>query len=228
MRIFLESGRTVAEMSFKEDVFAKVITYITIAVLLGAMLVEAFVIYTERSEKKDMEARLASAQDTIGSLSQVNLNLQEENQELQEFKSNWENLVIVADDEICRMLREDLYARPELIPREAAEASLLAQQEDLTDDEVEELLEEVHFAFPSPEEKEWFLPLNLGNQPSAEYLFYARAVDEERDRYIDLLYEVPVRGEDEKPLTDEDGEIIWKCMAYDAGLGWQLVTEEEE
>ncbi len=39
-------------MSFKEDVFAKVITYITIAVLLGAMLVEAFVIYTERSEKR--------------------------------------------------------------------------------------------------------------------------------------------------------------------------------
>ena len=215
-------------MSFKEDVFAKVITYITIAVLLGAMLVEAFVIYTERSEKKDTEARLASAQDTISNLSQVNLNLQEENQELQEFKNNWENLVIVADDETCQMLREDLYARPELIPREAAEASLLAEQEELTDEEAEELLEEVRFAFPPPGDKEWLLPLNLGNQPSVEYLFYARAVDEERDRSIDLLYEVPVRGEDEKPLTDEDGEIIRKCMAYDAGLGWQLVTEEEE
>ena len=215
-------------MSFKEDVFAKVITYITIAVLLGAMLVEAFVIYTERSEKKDTEARLASAQDTISNLSQVNLNLQEENQELQEFKNNWENLVIVADDETCQMLREDLYARPELIPREAAEASLLAEQEELTDEEAEELLEEVRFAFPPPGDKEWLLPLNLGNQPSVEYLFYARAVDAERDRYIDLLYEVPVRGEDEKPLTDEDGEIIWKCMAYDAGLGWQIVAEEEE
>ena len=96
------------------------------------------------------------------------------------------------------------------------------------DTSLEELLEEADFVFPSPDEKEWFLPLNLGNKPSVEYLFYARAVDAERDRYIDLLYEVPVRGEDEKPLTDEDGEIIWKCMAYDAGLGWQIVAEEEE
>ena len=44
-------------MNFKEDVFAKVITYITVAVLLGAMLVEAFVIYTERSEKKEIAGR---------------------------------------------------------------------------------------------------------------------------------------------------------------------------
>lgn len=61
-----------------------------------------------------------------------------------------------------------------------------------------------------------------------EYLFYARAVDVERDRCIDLLYEVPVDGADDSPLLDEDGEIIWNCMAYDAGLGWTLITEEEE
>ena len=79
--------------------------------------------------------------------------------------------------------------------------------------------------FPSPEDKEWFLPLNLGNKPSVEYLFYARAVDVERDRCIDLLYEVPVDGADDSPLLDEDGEIIWNCMAYDAGLGWTLITE---
>ena len=41
-------------MNFKEDVFAKVITYITVAVLLGAMLVEAFVIYTERRDRKSV------------------------------------------------------------------------------------------------------------------------------------------------------------------------------
>ena len=38
-------------MSFREDVFAKILTYITVAVLLGAMLVEAFVIYMERREQ---------------------------------------------------------------------------------------------------------------------------------------------------------------------------------
>ena len=25
---------------------------------------------------------------------------------------------------------------------------------------------------------------------------------------------------------DENGEIIWKCIAYDSGLGWQIVAEE--
>ena len=52
-------------MNFKEDVFAKVITYITVAVLLGAMLVEAFVIYTERSEKKEIAGDVYKRQDEI-------------------------------------------------------------------------------------------------------------------------------------------------------------------
>ena len=30
------------------------------------------------------------------------------------------------------------------------------------------------------------------------------------------------------PELDEDGQIIWECLAYDAGLGWTLYTPEEE
>ena len=223
-------------MNFKEDVFAKVITYITVAVLLGAMLVEAFVIYTERSEKKEIAGRLVSARASVSSLTKEKAELEAHNTELQEFKSKWENLVILADNEFCQELREELFRRPEVIPEEAIEASLKAELEEGQGPEEEKAGSEEQtedgplaaFVFPSSEDKEWFLPLNLGNKPSVEYLFYARAVDVERDRCIDLLYEVPVDGADDSPLLDEDGEIIWNCMAYDAGLGWTLITEEEE
>ena len=59
-------------MSFREDVFAKIVTYITVAVLLGAMLVEAFVIYRERRGQKEMGGEGGSAQGTLKGLSGQN------------------------------------------------------------------------------------------------------------------------------------------------------------
>ena len=48
-------------------------------------------------------------------------------------------------------------------------------------------------------------------------------------RCIDLLYEGSGgRSRTTRRFLDRDGEIIWNCMAYDAGLGWTLITEEEE
>ena len=227
-------------MSFREDVFAKIVTYITVAVLLGAMLVEAFVIYRERREQTELEAQVASAQETINDLSAQSHSLTAQVEELQEFQDKWENFVILADNEFCQEMREDLSGRPEVIPEEAVEASLLAEEADAlvegeetdaTDteaDEEETELAAADFSFPSADNKEWLLPLNLGNEPSVEYLFYARAEDTERGRYIDILFEVPVQRPGGDPELDEDGQIIWECLAYDAGLGWTLYTPEEE
>ena len=144
-------------MNFKEDVFAKVITYITVAVLLGAMLVEAFVIYTERSEKKEIAGRLVSARASVSSLTKEKAELEAHNTELQEFKSKWENLVILADNEFCQELREELFRRPEVIPEEAIEASLKAELEEGRGPEEEKAGSEEQtedgplaaFAFPS-------------------------------------------------------------------------------
>ncbi len=61
--------------------------------------------------------------------------------------------MIVADDEVCQALREDLYARPELIPQEAIEDSFAPDKEELSeggkadDTSLEELLEEADFCF---------------------------------------------------------------------------------
>ena len=233
---------TAKKMSFREDVFAKIVTYITVAVLLGAMLVEAFVIYMERQEQTRLEAEAASAQEAVNELSAQAHSLADQVEELREFQDNWEDFVILTDSELCQKMREDLYQRPEVIPQEAQEASALAQEADLLGETGEDSGQEeasgqeegssrrlsLHFGFPSPENKEWLLPLNLGNEPSVEYLFYARAEDAERGRYIDILFEVPVNRPGGDPVLDEDGQIIWECLAYDAGLGWTLYTPPEE
>lgn len=221
-------------MSFKEDVFAKVITFVTIAVLLGTMLVEAFAIYTERTDREAAQQRLEEAQLQAADLEETVRRMEDEIGELQNFRDNWQDLVILADNDICQLLREDLAGRPELIPEDAVQASILAMKADLpgNDQEEEELEEEssakAEFSFPGPDEKDWLIPLNLGNQPSVEYLFYARAEDVNRGRYIDLLFEVPVNRQTERPILDEKGQISWKCMAYDAGVGWQILEVEEE
>ena len=242
-----------SEMSFREDVFAKIVTYITVAVLLGAMLVEAFVIYMERREQTELEAQAASAQETINELSVQTHSLTAQVEELQEYKDKWENSVILADNELCQKMREDLSGRSEVIPEEAVEASLLAEEADslseaedeeadaaedrkgtdaaeadTSEDSEETELTAAGFSFPSAENKEWLLPLNLGNEPSVEYLFYARAEDAERGRYIDILFEVPVDRPGGDPVLDDNGQIIWRCLAYDAGLGWTLYTTPGE
>ncbi len=237
-------------MSFKEDMFAKIVTYITVTILLGALFLEAFYIYLTRKETAEAEQQLVNAEYAISDLKELNQTLEKERQELQTFKDNWEDLVILADNEFCQQLREDLCSRPELIPEVAIQESILGEEadrifqegndpkekaaskdkknsskEETVDSEMVEITAD--FAFPGVDGKDWLVPLNLGNKPSLAYLFYARAVDTSRGKVIDLLYEVPVYYQSRAPKTDEDGQIIWNCMAYDAGLGWQLVVESE-
>ena len=103
-------------MSFKEDIFAKIVTFITVTVLLASMILEAFYIYNERNEIDELHQRLARAESNINSLVNTNETLNKKNTELQEFKDNWETLVILTDNELCVELRNDLSERPELIP----------------------------------------------------------------------------------------------------------------
>lgn len=227
-------------MSFKEDVFGKIVTYITVTILLASLFLEAFYIYSERKEHEELEDQIVEAEYQIADLKEYNQTLEKENNELQEFKDNWEDLVILADNEVCEQLRLDLADRPDLIPEEAIQESILSEEADRIVSEAadgdesadEEEADEADaiqasFAFPDPEQKDWLVPLNFGNKPSLAYLFYARAVDAERGKVIDLLYEVPVNYQSRTPKKDADGSIIWNCMAYDAGLGWQIVVEEE-
>lgn len=215
-------------MSFKEDIFAKIVTFITVTVLLASMILEAFYIYNERNEIDELHQRLARAESNINSLVNTNETLNKKNTELQEFKDNWETLVILTDNELCVELRNDLSERPELIPSAAIEESLSNEEADRIVKEEEDPEEcKACFNFPDPENKDWLIPLNHENEESLTYLFYARAEDIERGKVIDLLYEIPVYHGNGNPRKDENGDIIWNCIAYDAGSGWQITLEEE-
>ena len=229
-------GRMGVCMSFKEDIFSKILTYITVAVLLGAMLLEAFVIYRERGWREETQEQLEAAQGEIRNLTQVSLSQTEEISFLQEYRENWENRMILSDDGLLEELRRDLYARQKLIPEEATEAALalvrqrLAEEVELSGQEPAEEEEgpALHFSFPVPEEREWLLWLNRREEDAAFRLLYARASDEENGLSLEFLYEVPLDGTGEAPLYDETGRIVWNCIAFDAGAGWQAYEREEE
>ena len=79
--------------------------------------------------------------------------------------------MILADNEFCQGCREELFRRPEVIPEEAIEASLKAELEGAGAGGRKGWIRRADggwplgsVCFPSPEDKEWFLPLNLGKQ----------------------------------------------------------------
>lgn len=234
-------------MRFREDVFSKIITFITVAILLAAMLAEGFVIYQERSAKEKAREELTVSTGMIENLNGQIEELKTEKQELEVYKDNWENQVIMADNEVYQALRADLFTSHDLIPDVAIEASLLAEQEEkealLAEEEAEEesgredkKAEEVSeenkdepeadFRFPDVAQKEWFLPLNMGTLSGGEYLFYARAFDLKRDKYLDLLYSIQADENHEQPMKDESCRYVWTCVGYDAGNGWQEIVQE--
>ncbi len=223
-------------MSFREDVFSKIMTYITVAVLLGAMLAEAFVIYRERNVREETQGKLDEAQESIQELSQTCRNMEEDIAVLCEYKEFWENRVILADGEQLALLRKNLHARTSLIPEEAVVAAALAVEERLrereedTGNEGQEEKEEikVHLTFPDPENREWLRVLNDQEGTEGFWLLYAKATDEQQDVYVEFLYEVPLHRADGKPERDEIGRIIWNCIAYNTGAGWQACEPEED
>ena len=228
-------GRMGVCMSFREDVFSKILTYITVAVLLGAMFTEAFVIYRERSAREETGKQLEEALGEIRSLTQVNLNQTEEIGFLQGYRENWENRMILSDDELLEELRRDLHARPKLIPEEAVEAAVgaklqeLAEERELSGEESpgEEEGLTAHFAFPVPENREWLLWLNRQEESADFRLLYACAADGENGLRLEFLYEVPLDKTGEAPLYDETNRIIWNCIAFNPGTGWQAYEPEE-
>lgn len=222
-------------MSFREDVFSKILTYITVAVLLGAMLAEAFVIYRERIAREETQGRLEAAQEGIRELAETRRGLEEEIAVLQEYKELWENKVILADGEQLALLRKNLHARTSLIPEEAEAAAVLAVEERLREKEEEAGKKEpeeepeeirVHLTFPDPENREWLLVLNDQEGADGFWLLYAKAEDAQQEVAVEFLYEVPLRRSDGGPERDEMDRIVWNCIAYNAGTGWQACVPE--
>lgn len=209
-------------MRFREEVLAKVLTYITVLVLLGIIVFEGYTLQSERSQKRQLKEQLVVSQESISNISDMNVKLQEQIRELSGFKEEWQDYAAFADGVIVLELKEDLFSRPELIPQEAVEALYLAKEEDsIKEDEIEEEEEEtILFTFDQPAGNETFMPLNTGLGKNENCIIYTAAYDEEQKYAIELLYEISLTGLQGTPQKNKKGEIDWNCIAYNIGEGW--------
>ena len=122
-------------MRFREEVFAKIFTYITVAVLLGIVAFEAWGLSRERSRRKDAEDNAAVLQEEVENMRDINSTLKKENGELSAFRNKWNVYVSSLTSSEVLELQHDLFMRTDLIPQEAKEeiaereAGLLAEKQ---------------------------------------------------------------------------------------------------
>lgn len=223
-------------MKFKEEVLARIFTYITVIVLLGIVIFEAWSLQSERAKLKEVQQAADSLQKNLDTMISMNASLQEENKELEAFQSMWLPYAAFVESSEVLALKTDLFTRPDLIPQEAVRSVrelLLAQQEEENGEEeagpIDEAAEqEPEFAFDNPDGEDIFLPLGTGGALGRSCLIYTEAFEKEEGMTMELIYEVGFEEKDGSVLMDENGEVIWRCVAYNIGEGWSFAEGEAD
>lgn len=247
-------------MRFREEVISKIFTYITVIVLLGIVIFEAWSLQAERSDRRRAEEEAASVQKNLDTMISMNATLQAENKELQIFQNTWLPYAAFVDSSEVLTLKTDLFVRPDLIPEEASEAArerykaLLADAEELpgTDgrddpdaseekdapdasegkadvkedaEEKEESEKKLEFQFDNPDGEDIFFPLSIDSVSLESCLVYTVAFEKTEDLSIELIYEITFENGNDA-VRDENGEVEWRCIAYNAGDGWNGIRPE--
>ncbi len=75
-------------MRFREEVLAKIFTYITVAVLLGIVAFEAWGLSRERSRRKDAEDNAAVLQEEVENMRDINSTLKKKMESFLHFATN--------------------------------------------------------------------------------------------------------------------------------------------
>lgn len=222
-------------MKFKEEVFAKIFTYITVIILLGIVIFEAWSLQGERSSLKESKEQAAAIQQNLDEMTERNAALQAENKELQIFQNTWLPYAAFVESSEVFALKNDLFTRPDLVPAQAvkdAEAWLTLhpeEEEARTEEEAADAKEEdpdeeekeikLEFQFDNPDGEDVFFPLSTDAAELQSCLVYTVAFGKEEDVSIELIYELTFE-EDQSAVRDENGEVEWTCIAYNVGNGW--------
>ena len=98
-------------MRFREEVLAKIFTYITVVVLLGIVAFEAWGLSRERSRRKDAEDNAAVLQEEVENMRDINTTLKKENGELSAFRNKWNVYVSSLTSSEVLELQHDLFMR---------------------------------------------------------------------------------------------------------------------
>lgn len=231
-------------MKFREEVFAKIFTYITVILLLGIVIFEAWSLQGERSSLKQTEEELALVNQNLDTMISMNGKLQEENQELRIFQNTWLPYAAFVEDSEILTLKSDLFTRPGLIPGQAREEMLQLLMEQQKEQAVEEYEEtddkkredesrrseeeaKLELQFDNPNGEDIFFPISTDAVEAHSCLIYTAAFDKSEDISVELIYELTFDS-DENVVRDENGEVDWRCIAYNAGNGWNGVEGEKE
>ena len=237
-------------MRFREEVLAKIFTYITVAVLLGIVAFEAWGLSRERSRRKDAEDNAAVLQE------EVENTLKKENGELSAFRNKWNVYVSSLTSSEVLELQHDLFMRTDLIPQEAKEeiaereAGLLAEETDgkstseqsssknktsktdskskTTDNARTTKIVVGEYSFDNPNGENIFLPVSANTGDGENCLIYTAAYEEEGSHVIELLYEITLDESGTIARRDTTGEVEWYCVAYQAGGGWKATATKED
>lgn len=226
----------VCNVKFREEVLARIFTYITVILLLGIIIFEAWSLQNERSKLKEIQKTADTLQENLDTVISMNANLQENNEELKEFQSMWLPYAAFVESSEVLTLKTDLFTRSDLIPQEAIDEvwklHLLKEEEEGeagethdNDGKAENALE---FTFDNPDGEDIFLPLGTDAAHRSSCLIYTAAFEKEEEIAIELLYEVSFEEEDGAVELDENGQMIWHCVAYNIGEGWSFAEGEQD
>lgn len=117
-------------MRFREEMLSKIFTYITVLVLLGGVAFEAWSLQKERERRSEAETQLASAEETIQEMVDINGRLNKENADLTVFRDRWKLYASSLGNSEVLSLQTDLFMRTDLIPQEALDAVEAAKREE--------------------------------------------------------------------------------------------------
>ena len=229
-------------MRFREEVLAKIFTYITVAVLLGIVAFEAWGLSRERSRRKDAEDNAAVLQEEVENMRDINSTLKKENGELSAFRNKWNVYVSSLTSSEVLELQHDLFMRTDLIPQEAKEeiaereAGLLAEETDgkstseqsSSKNKTSKTDTKSKTTDNARTAKIVVGEYSFDNPNGENCLIYTAAYEEEGSHVIELLYEITLDESGTIARRDTTGEVEWYCVAYQAGGGWKATATKED
>ncbi len=109
-------------MKYREEVLAKICTYITVLLMLGIVIFEAWMLQSREKQCEELEARAGAAEDELQKETARSASLQAQKEELEAFREAWEPYTGYLGNEEIEKMSGNLFARTGLIPQEAQEA----------------------------------------------------------------------------------------------------------
>lgn len=123
-------------MKYREEVLAKVFTGITVLVMLGIVIFEAWMLQAREKQYAELSAQAEETEGSLQRMTEQSASLEARNAELSAFREEWEPYTGYLGNEEIEKMSVNLFSRTGLIPGEAqtALAEWIRRQEQLKEE----------------------------------------------------------------------------------------------